>query len=304
MAEYTSPYEVPERYKNPKIATNGNKQTYYGMATSMDEGIGNITEALKAKGMWEDTLIVFSADNGGEQTGPGNNYPLRGGKYTDFEGGTRNVAFAAGGWLPQEVRGQSTDELIHICDMWATFASLAGDADPTRDAKAEAWKEVPLPDSVDVSDVFRRKDGKSNRLEVPLSQTALIMGHHKIVNEKASAQNFWAPPQWPTYDSNNSKVPKEVGGSCSPCIFDIFQDPQERNDLAQTVEGKKLLKTLSSRLAEIKETAFSTAKAAFAGNDTNCTTNDAYKAANKGFVGPLCYDGPIPDSVSPVTWLV
>lgn len=49
------------------------------MAHVMDQGIANITNALKAKGMLEKTLIVFSSDNGGredEQFG-GNNFPLR-----------------------------------------------------------------------------------------------------------------------------------------------------------------------------------------------------------------------------------
>lgn len=283
-----SPYEVPDVYRDPRIATAANKQTYYGMATAMDEGIGNITKALKAKGMWDDTLIVFSADNGGEQTGAGNNYPLRGGKYTDFEGGTRNVAFASGGWLPAEVRGHSSNELIHICDMWATFASLAGDKEPTRDHAAEAWDEVPVPDSIDVSAVLRKKHGKSHRTEIPLSTTALIVGRHKIVTEKADNKNFWAGPEWPAYDSNNTKTPKELGGECKPCIFDIFADPNERNDLSGTDLGVQLQANLSARLKEIKATTFSTADADFKGNFSKCITNDAYMAAHGGFVGPLC----------------
>ena len=116
----------------------------------------------------------------GEIGDAGNNYPLRGGKYTDFAGGTRNVAFAAGGWLPDELRGTSTDELLHVADIWATFSSLAGDEAPTVDAKTAAWnaahpdRKVPEPDSVDASAVLREVGGKSGRSEVPLSLTALI----------------------------------------------------------------------------------------------------------------------------------
>jgi len=45
----------------------------------MDEAVGNLTAALRAKGMLDDTLILFSADNGGVyHSGQlGNNYPLR-----------------------------------------------------------------------------------------------------------------------------------------------------------------------------------------------------------------------------------
>lgn len=58
------PLEVPDSYLNKSIS-NSVKQTYFGMATFMDESIGNITKALKAKGMWENTLVVWSADNVG-----------------------------------------------------------------------------------------------------------------------------------------------------------------------------------------------------------------------------------------------
>ena len=109
-----APFQVPASYLNASRATHHNKQTYLAMGTFMDEAIGNITAALKAKGMWDNTLVLFSADNGGEVSAAGNNYPLRGGKYTDFAGGTRNVAFASGGWLPAALRGTATSENVHV----------------------------------------------------------------------------------------------------------------------------------------------------------------------------------------------
>ena len=61
----------------------------------MDEGVGNLTSALNAKGMLDNTLIVFSTDNGGPvQDTPGGdyvgsrNYPLRGGKHSIWEVGS------------------------------------------------------------------------------------------------------------------------------------------------------------------------------------------------------------------------
>mgnify|MGYP000359393812 CR=1 FL=1 len=66
-----APYQVPVQYEDPKISAKGSKRTFYGMATFLDETIGNVTQALHDKGLWDDTLIVFSADNGGEISGPG-----------------------------------------------------------------------------------------------------------------------------------------------------------------------------------------------------------------------------------------
>jgi arylsulfatase A-like enzyme len=48
--------------------------------------MGNMTDTLKAKGMWPDTLVVFSADNGGWPAQSGDNTPLEGGKFADLEG--------------------------------------------------------------------------------------------------------------------------------------------------------------------------------------------------------------------------
>lgn len=80
-------------------------QTYLSMVNLLDNLIGNLTQQLKDKGFWDNTVLVFSSDSasmvisqkkvidaisdggplGLEESG-GNNYPLRGGKYSEFEG--------------------------------------------------------------------------------------------------------------------------------------------------------------------------------------------------------------------------
>ena len=67
-----SPYTAPpvwEEQKYPKMWDN----TYANMLAMLDAGVGNIAAALKARGMWDNTLLLFSADNGG--IGVGNNHP-------------------------------------------------------------------------------------------------------------------------------------------------------------------------------------------------------------------------------------
>ena len=103
-----------------------------------------------------------------------------GGKYTDFEGGVRVAAFASGGIIPSAARGTSSHEIIHICDMWATFSALAG-VDMV-DRKMKQFGGVPPIDSVDVSPVFTSVNGSSPRAMVVISTSTLILGelHVKV----------------------------------------------------------------------------------------------------------------------------
>merc|ERR550537_2159035 len=99
------------------------------MVMVMDEVVGNVTQALKAKGMCENTLVVMSSDNGGPvdlAENAANNWPLRGGKYSMFEGGIRVNAFVSGGFIPEPVRGTKLDGMIHISDWYGTLCGLAG----------------------------------------------------------------------------------------------------------------------------------------------------------------------------------
>merc|ERR1711998_492903 len=75
------------------------------MAKNMDDELGSIVDALKAKGVWDNTLLWLTTDNGGMTTGfradnqdngpwsASSNWPLRAGKGTLFEGGVRGVSF-------------------------------------------------------------------------------------------------------------------------------------------------------------------------------------------------------------------
>ena len=76
-----------------QVARAGN-DTYKGqtaVTAELDHLVSNVTNALKRTGMWDDTLIIFTSDNGGPLDHT-TNYPLRGGKHTFWEGGVRVVA--------------------------------------------------------------------------------------------------------------------------------------------------------------------------------------------------------------------
>ena len=87
-ASYEAPYSFPEPLRN----------TFAVMLSCLDEGVGNVTAALKARGRWETTLFVVTTDNGAPTTGcggdqGGQNWPHRGGKCSAWEGGLRGTSF-------------------------------------------------------------------------------------------------------------------------------------------------------------------------------------------------------------------
>ncbi|ESO99548.1 hypothetical protein LOTGIDRAFT_71987, partial [Lottia gigantea] len=119
------PIQVPQKYADmyPHVGNEGRKQ-FSGMVTVLDEAIGNITKTLQEKGMLDNTLILFTTDNGAELFKYGSNTPLRGGKHTLWEGGTRGTSFMWGAGL--EETGIKYNGLIHAVDWMPTLHGAAG----------------------------------------------------------------------------------------------------------------------------------------------------------------------------------
>jgi arylsulfatase A-like enzyme len=69
------------------FTAGGSLKTYAQMMTSMDEGIGEVLRALERTGQADNTLVIFTSDNGGERFSY--NWPFRGQKFTLWEGGIR-----------------------------------------------------------------------------------------------------------------------------------------------------------------------------------------------------------------------
>ena len=146
------------------------------MASEVDTAVGEFVKMLEAKGMWNDTVLWVTTDNGGMTTGPrwstddvsrawsaASNFPLRGGKTTLFEGGVRGASFVTGGAnvFPASARGQTrqgNEHLMQHVDVPATMASLAG-------AK---WGDSKAVDGLDIWDAVT-KGSPSNRDEVPVN---------------------------------------------------------------------------------------------------------------------------------------
>jgi arylsulfatase A-like enzyme len=104
------------------------------MVSIMDEVVGSVTDAMKRRGMWGDTLVVLTSDNGGASftgnTPPfiSNNYPLKGSKGTAFEGGIRVASFVSGGFFarsaaPGTIGTVRDKEMVHIADWYQCRAT-------------------------------------------------------------------------------------------------------------------------------------------------------------------------------------
>jgi arylsulfatase A-like enzyme len=105
-------------------------RVYAAMIRSLDRNVGRVLDALKAQGLDDNTLVIFTSDNGGAHyIGlPDINKPFRGWKATFFEGGI-HVPFMMK-WPAKLSRGQKFDKPIGHVDIFATAAAAAGGAVP------------------------------------------------------------------------------------------------------------------------------------------------------------------------------
>ena len=104
--------------------------TYAAMIESMDDAIGTLLDTLDRLKIAENTIIIFTADNGGNMyneidgTTPTSNFPLRGGKATMFEGGTRVPCVIA--WPGITTPGSRSDAIVQSEDYYPTLLSGLG----------------------------------------------------------------------------------------------------------------------------------------------------------------------------------
>ena len=107
-----APLQVPENYSAPYTELKGQRRIYAGMLAAMDEAIGQVITTLDDMKIRDNTLIIFTSDNGGPMPGRvTSNGPLRAGKGTIYEGGVRACAFA--NWPGRIPAGQLIQEALH-----------------------------------------------------------------------------------------------------------------------------------------------------------------------------------------------
>ncbi|MEO7319055.1 MAG: sulfatase-like hydrolase/transferase [Chthoniobacteraceae bacterium] len=128
---YVAPHEVhtpwlsPEENQKPYGQLSKRRKELAAATAVADEAFGQIMSALDEKGLADNTLVIFSSDNGGTSWDKvSDNGPLRGGKSDIYEGGFRLGAFA---WCPGKIpAGIHIAEPLHVVDWYPTLAKLAG----------------------------------------------------------------------------------------------------------------------------------------------------------------------------------
>jgi arylsulfatase A-like enzyme len=125
-----APYQVPPTYLQPYQALPTARRTLAGMLAAVDEAVGQIVAALKARGLDQNTLILCSSDNGGvDPNRVTSNTPLRAGKGTLYEGGVRLAAFAT--WPGRIPAGIRVDQPLHVVDWYPHPAETHRSSDRT-----------------------------------------------------------------------------------------------------------------------------------------------------------------------------
>lgn len=215
----THDVHVP-RLPNPRFTGKTSMGPRGDAIVELDWSVGRILDALDRNGLADNTLVMFSSDNGPvvddgyrdqavEKLGghrPAG--PLRGGKYSNFDGGTRVPLIAR--W-PGHIRADSRSHaLISQVDLLASFAGLAGQKVP----------DDAAPDSVNVLPALLGQSKTARRsLVEDAGALAVIEGDWKLI----------APGDGPKMNTNTNT---ELGNDPQPQLYNLASDLGEKTNLA------------------------------------------------------------------------
>ena len=139
--------EVARDARNPNpndgLAWNATERNYATLIEGMDASLGKLLDLLEELGVADDTLVIFMADNGGLSVSgrlANANAPLRAGKGSCYEGGTREPLIVA--WPGHVAPGSVSEEPVIIEDFYPTLLEAAGVPLPTQAELAETPEGV------------------------------------------------------------------------------------------------------------------------------------------------------------------
>ncbi|GAB0094801.1 arylsulfatase I [Sergentomyia squamirostris] len=172
-----------------------NRKKFAAMMSSLDDSVGAVVKALSARGMLENSIIIFSTDNGGPAEGfnlnAASNWPLRGVKNTLWEGGVRGAGLL---WSPLiEKSERVARQVMHIADWLPTLYAAAGgdieDLGGDLDG-VNLWRELSMDETSKRTHILHNIDDI-------WGSAALTVGSWKVVkgtNYNGQWDNWYGPP--------------------------------------------------------------------------------------------------------------
>lgn len=226
---------------SPEFVGKSQAGGYGDFMVQTDEKVGRILQALDARGLRENTLVIFSADNGAEgyayerirQFGHRSSGPLRGLKRDLWEGGHR-VPFLVR-WPGVVEAGAVSDALTSQVDLMATIAAIIG---------------FPLPagvaeDSHDLLPVWKARAPSPRRTVVHNTHAnGYALRHENWLLVAAKSGGITRVPPW--FDTENGYRPIDQPGE----LYDLASDLGQRNNLYSAQPAK--VAELTERLAQVR----------------------------------------------------
>ena len=181
------------------------RRAYAGLMVSLDENVGKILACLQQGNLEENTIVIFTNDNGGQTKSGANHYPLRGGKGRLWEGGIRVPCVIR--WPGQTSPGSVIDDPVTALDLLPTFIEAAG--------------STINPDwQLDGVSLLNR----SLRPGAPLAERELYWRRRGFAGQRAMRRGKW-------------KVVHNRHEGADPMLFDLDTDIGETRDLANERSG-------------------------------------------------------------------
>ena len=233
MSHYAvhTPFQVDKRFASryQNAGRSAKEIAFATLVEGMDKSLGDIMDHLNELGIAENTLILFLGDNGsgapvGEPRGYGSSAPLKGMKGTEFEGGTR-VPFIAG-WAKPDKNNKIQKGLPIECGATQTQMGTIMDIYPT--VLSAAGCEVPRGHVIDGYNLKKQLTGKVNKKR---PETFLMHFPH------AHRGNYFTvcrQGDWKLVYYYNPETPDKPGA----LLYNLKEDPEERNELASKYPGK------------------------------------------------------------------
>jgi len=227
-----TPLQCPPEYIEPYKNLSESRRNYAGMVSAMDEGIGQIVAAVEKQGLRNNTLFIFSSDNGGmpskgELSQIASNGPLRGGKSTLYEGGVRVPAFAT--WDGHIPSGSVVTEPLHIVDWYPTLLKLAGaslDQKLPLDGR-DAWPTIAQGKPSPHDAIFLNNVGREG---------AIRMGNWKLVRNGKDVFDEDSAGAGKKASKEDKSARRDAADTYE--LFNLAEDPYEKNNLAGSFPEK------------------------------------------------------------------